>query len=247
MKKIFGFAVVCGLGGLLTATPAGAGDTPPVMLSPDAGQDQMVRALTRGWTVPQAPSEGASSETETGAKPMVSRSWRSIRFHDEKPAPQQQAPQQEAAAEQPAEQPAQETQAQTQAQAEAQTQQQAAAPAPSCQEGALALQIAFEFDSYELTPEAIATVAQLAGAMNSAQLSNCSFVIEGHTDALGGAAYNQQLSDKRAKAVRDLLTALKIDQTRLAAIGRGMAEPYDPTKPADGINRRVEFHILPGQ
>jgi OOP family OmpA-OmpF porin len=70
--------------------------------------------------------------------------------------------------------------------------------------------------------------------------------IEGHTDNQGGAAYNQKLSDKRAKAVREYLVKKGIDGKRLESKGFGLKKPLGDNKTPEGReqNRRVELHIV---
>jgi len=66
-------------------------------------------------------------------------------------------------------------------------------------------------------------------------------LIEGHTDSVGPDAYNQSLSDRRAKAVFDYLSSRGVDPARLKSIGKGESEPIGDNKTAEGRqeNRRV--------
>jgi len=67
-------------------------------------------------------------------------------------------------------------------------------------------------------------------------------VIEGHTDAVGTAQYNEQLSQRRAHAVkRYLVTAHHIDPARLRAVGMGENAPLPGSAPLAPENRRVQF------
>lgn len=70
--------------------------------------------------------------------------------------------------------------------------------------------------------------------------------IEGHTDNRGDADYNRQLSDDRAKAVRQYLIDKGIDGSRMDAQGFGEDKPIDArnTSSAWEKNRRVEFNIV---
>ncbi len=69
--------------------------------------------------------------------------------------------------------------------------------------------------------------------------------IVGHTDSSGAESYNQQLSERRARAVLDELTRLGVPYQRLSATGRGEYEPRaDNTTPAGrSQNRRVEILV----
>jgi outer membrane protein OmpA-like peptidoglycan-associated protein len=69
--------------------------------------------------------------------------------------------------------------------------------------------------------------------------------IEGHTDLRGGDEYNQELSQRRAEHVRDVLLSLGVDPAQLDAVGYGRTRPVDTgtTEAAHQRNRRVEFVI----
>lgn len=70
--------------------------------------------------------------------------------------------------------------------------------------------------------------------------------IRGHTDNIGQATDNQQLSEKRAKAVRDYLIQNGIEASRLVYKGLGSSQPLDSndTEAGRAQNRRTEFIIL---
>lgn len=70
--------------------------------------------------------------------------------------------------------------------------------------------------------------------------------IIGHTDSDGSDTYNQDLSDRRAKAVLTYLAGHGIDGARLSAKGKGESQPIASNDTADGKekNRRVEFLIV---
>lgn len=70
--------------------------------------------------------------------------------------------------------------------------------------------------------------------------------VDGHTDADGSAAYNQQLSERRAASVRDYLVSNGIPADRLAVQGLGESKPIAPNDSTEHkrLNRRVELTIL---
>ncbi|NTV14763.1 MAG: OmpA family protein [Desulfobulbaceae bacterium] len=70
--------------------------------------------------------------------------------------------------------------------------------------------------------------------------------VEGHTDSIGTAIYNQKLSEQRAQAVVEYLAMHGIDQERLEAKGFGEKLPLSNNKTSDGRqqNRRVEVKIF---
>ena len=74
-----------------------------------------------------------------------------------------------------------------------------------------------------------------------------SIEIAGHTDAVGTKEYNQNLSVRRALAVKNFLVKKGIDQRRVKAVGYGKSRPLASNDDeADGreLNRRVEFKVL---
>jgi len=70
--------------------------------------------------------------------------------------------------------------------------------------------------------------------------------IDGHTDAQGSDASNQQLSQARAAAVRTALSGMGVDGARIEAVGHGESEPVADNKTAPGRqqNRRVEITLV---
>ncbi|MGA7616342.1 MAG: OmpA family protein [Thermoanaerobaculia bacterium] len=69
--------------------------------------------------------------------------------------------------------------------------------------------------------------------------------IEGHTDSVGSADYNQQLSEARADAVRDFLTSQGVAPAEMSTVGKGESEPVASNATSAGRqqNRRVELVI----
>jgi outer membrane protein OmpA-like peptidoglycan-associated protein len=103
------------------------------------------------------------------------------------------------------------------------------------------LYVNFAYDSAELTSDARITLDRLGYALVNERLKGFTFMIEGHTDAKGSAAYNQTLSERRAQAVRQYLMAqFGVPQDRLQAKGFGKSHLLDPARPEDGVNRRVQ-------
>ena len=84
-------------------------------------------------------------------------------------------------------------------------------------------------------------------ASNLQAYPNSTIQIVGHTDSDGDAAYNQQLSERRANTVADVLLDAGIPFARLLTFGRGESQPLasnlDPAGKSQ--NRRVEIVILP--
>jgi outer membrane protein OmpA-like peptidoglycan-associated protein len=103
------------------------------------------------------------------------------------------------------------------------------------------LYIPFEYNSDKLTTEAMLTLKRLGAALKDTRLSGYRFKIAGHTDAKGSAEYNQKLSERRAEAVRNYIVfQYDIEPDRIETAGFGKSQLLDPSKPEDGINRRVQ-------
>jgi peptidoglycan-associated lipoprotein len=104
--------------------------------------------------------------------------------------------------------------------------------------------IYFEFDKYDLRPDATRTLGDNAAFIKE----NAQFKvrIEGHCDERGTVEYNLALADKRARAARDYLVSLGIPTRRLSIISYGKERPSNPghNETAWGENRRDEFLFL---
>jgi outer membrane protein OmpA-like peptidoglycan-associated protein len=105
----------------------------------------------------------------------------------------------------------------------------------------LTLLIQFDFDSAKVRPLSRQALTNLSQALQSADLVNSKFAVEGHTDAKGGADYNQKLSEARARAVRQFLTAQGVAPDRLLAAGKGSSELANSASPLAPENRRVRI------
>ncbi len=103
------------------------------------------------------------------------------------------------------------------------------------------LSIQFEFDSARLLPESRPLLDNLAKAINSDKLRGFTFVVEGHTDIVGSADYNQKLSDQRALSVLAYLASKGVSKERLKSLGKGSTELLMPDKPDAAENRRVRI------
>lgn len=102
--------------------------------------------------------------------------------------------------------------------------------------------IYFDFAKATLLPQSASTLRAVADTM--AANPGWSLRIEGHTDNVGSAGFNMDLSQRRAAAVRDaLITQFKVPAPRLAASGFGATKPVASNTSLDGraANRRVEI------
>lgn len=101
--------------------------------------------------------------------------------------------------------------------------------------------IQFEFDKSTLIENSTKELDELIIYLK--QNPELKIQINGHTDYLGKAAYNQKLSEDRAKSVAGYLISKGISKKRITSKGYGESQPIDPNEPEDAQakNRRVEF------
>jgi len=103
------------------------------------------------------------------------------------------------------------------------------------------LDIQFDLNSANITATSMPSVQALGKALTDVNLKGSTFVVAGHTDAIGGEAYNQDLSERRADTIkRYLIDKFGIAGTDLVAVGYGKTKPKDPSAPMDPLNRRVQ-------
>jgi OmpA-OmpF porin, OOP family len=102
------------------------------------------------------------------------------------------------------------------------------------------LRLAFELGSSTLTPTARAEAKVFADSLMRPELKGMKFVIEGHTDSIGGRDYNIDLSRRRAQAVADYLVSLGVTRDRLDIRGYGYDKPLPGLSAGNQQNRRVE-------
>jgi len=104
------------------------------------------------------------------------------------------------------------------------------------------LEIYFDFRSAEVGEKAIPTVTALGHALASPDLKGGVFLVAGHTDAKGSASYNQQLSERRAGAVkRVLVDKFGLAAKNLVTVGYGKEQLKNKDDPLGGENRRVQI------
>jgi len=103
--------------------------------------------------------------------------------------------------------------------------------------------ILFGFDSYVLSAGATTNLDKLVDILK--KYEDTDIEVQGHTDNKGTVAYNQSLSEKRARAVSNYLTQKGIPSSRLTTKGYGETAPkYSNDEEENRAkNRCVEFHI----
>lgn len=102
----------------------------------------------------------------------------------------------------------------------------------------------FAFNSTELTPKSKEILNQWVTRIKGDQTIRVE--VAGHTDNIGSDAYNQKLSEGRAKAVVDYFVSQGVPADRLKAVGYGKTKPVTSNATEEGRaeNRRVELHIF---
>jgi outer membrane protein OmpA-like peptidoglycan-associated protein len=105
--------------------------------------------------------------------------------------------------------------------------------------------VLFKSGSFELLAGARERLAKISGIVLA--YPGLHLEVEGHTDSTGSDEYNQQLSEKRAQAVRDYLIQQGISEAAIEARGFGKSEPIASNDTPEGRqqNRRVEL-VLSG-
>ena len=105
--------------------------------------------------------------------------------------------------------------------------------------------VLFATDSATLRPDLQSDIRALG--RNLLQYPQTTVQVVGHTDNTGSAAYNQDLSERRARSVAGVLYEVGVPSSRVVAIGRGEAQPIASNQTDAGRqqNRRVEFVITP--
>jgi len=109
----------------------------------------------------------------------------------------------------------------------------------------VSLEVYFAYGSAEITRRAKDQLAAVGRALSSEKLTPYRYLVAGHTDAAGSDAYNLDLSQRRAFAVRNyLISAFPIDPQRLMIAGFGFRNLKTPEAPHAAINRRVEVALI---
>ena len=105
--------------------------------------------------------------------------------------------------------------------------------------------ITFATDSSTISPNFNPVLQDVANVVNNYEKTV--LMIKGHTDDTGSEQYNQALSERRASAVKNVLTNYSVNPTRITTVGMGEYAPKVPNSSAANrsMNRRVELEIQP--
>jgi outer membrane protein OmpA-like peptidoglycan-associated protein len=113
---------------------------------------------------------------------------------------------------------------------------------------AIDLEINFDFNSASISATSMPSVKALGQALSDPKLKGSTFVVAGHTDGVGGDAFNQGLSERRADTIKQyLVSKYHIPGGDLVTVGYGKTKLKDANDPTDAINRRVQVVNMDNQ
>jgi len=120
----------------------------------------------------------------------------------------------------------------------------APAPQPTTEKVTFAADAFFDFNKATLKPEGKAKLDDLVSKMGGIALEV--IIAVGHTDSVGGDAYNQKLSVARSESVKAYLVSKGVEKNRVYTEGKGKKQPVADNKTAEGRakNRRVEIEVV---
>ena len=120
----------------------------------------------------------------------------------------------------------------------------AIAPVPSSEKVTYAADAFFDFNKADLKQEAKTKLDDLVSKTKEINLEV--IIAVGHTDSIGGDAYNDKLSVKRAESIKSYLTSKGVEANRVYTEGKGKKQPVADNKTAEGRakNRRVEIEVV---
>ncbi|MFT5796909.1 MAG: OOP family OmpA-OmpF porin [Candidatus Azotimanducaceae bacterium] len=108
------------------------------------------------------------------------------------------------------------------------------------------MEILFDYNSDVVRPDQMNSLFELGTILKDDQFSGFTFLFVGHSDAKGSAAYNQDLSARRARAVSNFVQAsARLSQDNFAASGMGFSRLKDRNDPLGPQNRRVQLVLVP--
>lgn len=103
------------------------------------------------------------------------------------------------------------------------------------------LEITFDYNSANISQKAMPAVTALGKALTNPDLKGTTFVLAGHTDAKGGDTYNQDLSERRADALKKyLMEKYGLAAADLVTVGYGKSKLKNAGNPDAEENRRVQ-------
>jgi outer membrane protein OmpA-like peptidoglycan-associated protein len=106
--------------------------------------------------------------------------------------------------------------------------------------------VLFDFDKSSLKPGGKKALKKYLQEARAHLSSARKVIITGHTDNVGGKEYNQKLSLRRAKAVRNYLVSIGANAKKMTVSGKGETKPIasNSTEAGRAKNRRVEIEVI---
>ncbi|MCP3472079.1 OmpA family protein [Bradyrhizobium sp. CCGUVB1N3] len=103
------------------------------------------------------------------------------------------------------------------------------------------LEIQFDYNSANIAKTSMGSVQALGKALSDPVLKGSTFVVAGHTDAIGSDPFNQDLSERRADTIKKYLVQnYGLNGSDLVTVGYGKTRLKDTANGADPVNRRVQ-------
>jgi outer membrane protein OmpA-like peptidoglycan-associated protein len=113
---------------------------------------------------------------------------------------------------------------------------------------AIDLEVYFDFNSAEITAQAEPQLRELGEALSDPKLRDATISINGHTDGVGGDAFNKKLSERRAVMIKGyLVDNFQLSPSHLRTVGYGKSRPKNKADLNAPENRRVEVVNLAPQ
>ena len=121
---------------------------------------------------------------------------------------------------------------------------EAAKPKPVAEKVTFAADVLFDFDKSVVKPDGKSKLDDLSSKIRGINLEVV--IAIGHADSIGGDAYNQKLSVRRAESVKSYLVSKGVEPNRIYTEGKGEKQPVADNKTSEGRakNRRVEIEVV---
>jgi len=108
------------------------------------------------------------------------------------------------------------------------------------------LEILFDYDSDDIRGDQYQKLIELSNTLKSPDFKSYKFALLGHSDAKGAAAYNIDLSNRRAQSVSTFLSNITgISNAQFVHTGLGSQKLKTPSDPFGEKNRRVQLVLVP--
>lgn len=118
--------------------------------------------------------------------------------------------------------------------------QRAAQPLPS-----IDIEVLFDYAEHQLRPDQLPALIRVADSLRGLDMARREIVFMGHTDAVGSAEYNRDLSRRRAQSVADFVRVQAgLPQSSIKVAGMGFQYLKMPHDPENGANRRVQLILV---